>query len=81
MGTLAVGSGGQFLGVFTATLLNPLILLADRLDTLAARSRDRCNIAIVGVNADKRRDTVGLDVLDDHIAGSAIVAAIPASSV
>lgn len=81
LGAPAVGSGGEFLWVLAAVLLNSLVFLADLLDACSAGSRDGCNIAVVGVDANKLVDALGLDVLDDDVARATVVAAVSASAV
>lgn len=81
LGAPAVGSGGEFLWVLAAVLLNSLVFLADLLDACSAGSRDGCNIAVVGVDADKLVNALRLDVLDNDVARATVVAAVSASAV
>lgn len=77
---LAVGSGADLLALAVA-LGDTLELLADLLDAGAARSRDVGGVAVVGVDANQVGDTLGLDVLDDDMAGATVVGAVTASAV
>lgn len=80
LSTQASGGGGELWGVAGSNLLvNTLELLADLLDTLSAGSRDGGSVSVVGVDTDEiGSDTVGLDVLDDNLAGSSVVGAVTA---
>lgn len=77
---LAVGSGADLLALAVA-LGDTLELLADLLDAGAARSGDVGGVAVVGVDANQVGDALGLDVLDDDVAGATVVGAVTASAV
>lgn len=77
---LAVGSGADLLALAVA-LGDTLELLADLLDAGAARSGDVGGVTVVGVDANQVGDALGLDVLDDDVAGATVVGAITASAV
>lgn len=72
---------GANLGTTTTALLNPLILLADLLDTGSTRSRDIGSIPVVGVDTNKLGNTLSLNILDNDIARPAVVRAISATAV
>lgn len=80
LGALAVGGGGN-LGGAAVALGHTLVFLADLLGG-SARAADGSHIAIVGVDADKVGSyAVGLDVLDDNVAGAAVASAVAAATV
>lgn len=78
--TTAVG-GGRDLGAAAAALVDALVLLAHLLGG-AARAGDGGNITVVRVDADEvGGQAEGPDVLDDDVAGAAVVATVAAGPV
>jgi hypothetical protein len=77
LSTSAVCSRRDFWALLTSILHDTLEFLANVLDALSTAARDSRNITKVGVDAHQvGSNTVGLDIGDNNVARSAVLAAI-----
>lgn len=81
--SLAGSSRSELGALLAGRLLNSLKLLAGVLDARSTSSANAGGVAIVGVDSNQGIDTLGLDVLDNNLAGALalVVGAVSARAV